>query len=254
MSDFGKNILILSPHPDDEIVACCIAIKHAQKNGSKIYVIHLTNGCPSKDIMWPWKKHLYDKKVKIRKEEAISVAKKLGVEIVGFGNRPSRHLWQNLCEVKREIIDAISKFKIDQLWCPAYEGGHPDHDGINGMISSMRNNISILEFAEYNFCNGEVNSHKFPFTTGTEKIIEFTKEETLFKKECLNIYKSEKLNLNYVKTIRETYRNLHSYDYTKLPHEGTLWYKRFNWVPFPHPSIDRSKPINVCKVIGFFST
>lgn len=253
MTDFGKRILILSPHPDDEIVACCTTIKRAQAEGSKIYVLHLTHGCPAKEIMWPWKRYLYTKKLTTRRQEAERVAAKLGIELLGFGDRPARHLWQNLCDVKKEIVAAISEFEIDQLWCPAYEGGNADHDGLNGMVASMKDNISILEFAEYNFANGRVNSHRFPTPNGTEIQVTLDHEERGFKKRYLKLYVSEQHNLGYVETVRECYRPLANYDYTKLPHEGTLWYKRFDWVPFPHPGVDRTKPMNVCKLIGFFS-
>ena len=45
-----KNILILSAHPDDEIVGTCIFIKRKILEGHKIYILFLTNGVISKDF------------------------------------------------------------------------------------------------------------------------------------------------------------------------------------------------------------
>ncbi len=253
MSEFGKRILILSPHPDDEVVGFCTAIKHAKEEGAKIFLLHLTHGCPPKKVLWPWSRLFYNKRVSTRRQEAERVAEKLDVELVRICDRPARELWRNLCEVKKDIVNAIQNFEIDQLWVPAYEGGNADHDGLNGMVASMRGNISILEFTEYNYSGGKVHSHEFPKPNGTEVCILLSDEDKKMKQECLELYASEQRNLNYVDTHQECYRPLAKYDYTKPAHQGTLWYKRFDWVPFPHPGVDRSKPENVCKVIGFFS-
>ena len=41
---FGQRILILVPHPDDEVVAGCAAIGRAQAAGAKIFALYLTHG------------------------------------------------------------------------------------------------------------------------------------------------------------------------------------------------------------------
>ena len=38
---FGKRILIIIPHPDDEVVGCTAAIARAQAQGARIYAIYL---------------------------------------------------------------------------------------------------------------------------------------------------------------------------------------------------------------------
>jgi hypothetical protein len=37
---------------------------------------------------------------------------------------------------------------------------------------------------------------------------------------------------------RKQFRPLAAYDYSKPPHEGKLWYERFQWVPLRHPRVD----------------
>jgi hypothetical protein len=91
---------------------------------------------------------------------------------------------------------------------------------------------SILEFAEYNFKDSKTNANAFPFPNGTETVLALTKEERALKQEALALYASEQKNLGYVETRRETFRPLAAYDYVKPPHQGTLWYARFHWVPF----------------------
>ena len=80
-------------------------------------------------------------------------------------------------------------------------------------------------------------------------MIELTDAERELKQKVLALYVSEKSNLNYVKTDRESYRPLAAYDYTKPPHPEKLWYTRFQWVPFRHPRVDFTKPAEVSQAI-----
>lgn len=250
MAEFGRHILILVPHPDDEVVACAATIRRAKAEGATIALLFLTHGCIARHTLWPWQRQHYEKNIARRKKEALEAARKLDVEVAGFvAHRPARHLWRNLPGVWTDINRVIGVRDIDQVWVPAYEGGNADHDGLNGLASALRGRVSVLEFAEYNFDGGRANSHHFVQTTGTETVLRLTDEEQRFKKALLSVYYSEQHNLGYVKTEREVYRPLIDYDYTKPPHSGTLWYTRFHWVPFKHPRVDFTKPQEVSEAI-----
>src|SRR5262249_31788593 len=147
---------------------------------------------------------------------------------------------------------AIGQYNIDQLWVPAYEGGNADHDAANAVASLFAPKLKILEFAEYNFAGGRAYSHEFPRPNGSEEVIALTPEEQQKKRALLAAYASEKCNLGYVKTERECFRPLAAYDYSRPPHEGTLWYARFQWVPFRHPRVDFAKPAEVYAAIAAF--
>jgi len=326
---FGSSILILAPHPDDEVVACAAAIGRAQAQGSKIFALYLTNGCIAKETLWPWQRKNYDRTIARRRAEAEQAAKFLGITPAGWSQRPARHLWRHLPEVFAEAQRAIAAHEIDQLWVPAYEGGNADHDALNAVGSlfvdeeqlakriplPLRERIEnlslptsanlgflgegsldegssshpnheenpspslakfapqkmaaltkpnyplpqgerkppVLEFAEYNYANGKAHSQEFPAPNGTEKTLILTPEERRNKQAALEIYASEKQNLNYVRTERECFRPLASYDYSQPPHSGTLWYARFQWVPFRHPRVDFTKPEEVSAAIKKFS-
>ena len=43
-----RRILILAPHPDDEIVACGIAALRARAAGARVFVLYLTTGIPAR--------------------------------------------------------------------------------------------------------------------------------------------------------------------------------------------------------------
>lgn len=96
----------------------------------------------------------------------------------------------------------------------------------------------MFEFAEYNFCGGVPRSHCFPYATGAERVLCLIGEEAAAKRALLALYRSERGNLAHVGVESESLRPLPRHDYTAPPHDGTLFYERFHWVPFRHPRID----------------
>jgi len=249
---FGKRILILVPHPDDEVVACAGAISRAQTEGADIFALYLTHGCIARETLWPWQRKHYMRFVARRRTEAEETAKLLGITSVGWSPRPARHLWRELRAVYDEIRVAIAIHNIDQLWVPAYEGGNADHDGLNAVGSVFLKQLSVLEFAEYNFFDGKAHSQAFPAPNGTEKTLTLTAEEQAQKRAALALYRSEQQNLHYVRTEHECFRPLASYDYSRPPHPGMLWYTRFQWVPFRHPRVDFTKANEISTAIVNF--
>ena len=257
---FGKRILILVPHPDDEIVACAATIARAREAGAQVFALYLTHGCIARDTMWAWERNKYDTVVANRRAEGEVVAAYLGITPVGWSSRPARYLWQELATVDAEVAKAVRTHNIDQLWVPAYEGGNPDHDGLNALAQLYIRGghhglpaLSVLEFTEYNFAGRKAQSQSFPVPNGTETVLVLNADEQRMKRDALALYASEQMNLGYVDVAREAFRPLAAtYDYSKPPHEGKLWYARFNWVPFRHPRVDFTNPADVCAAMTKF--
>jgi len=249
---FGKRILIAVPHPDDEVVGFCATVARARAQGATVYAVYLTNGCIARETLWPWQRRKYEANVIRRLQESVEVARALHITPISYSDRPARHLWSNLDSVYNELSKIIKDYAIDQLWVPAYEGGNADHDALNGIVARLAHKVRVLEFAEYNFAHGKTQAQTFPSPNGTETTIALTPEERAVKKQMLEVYRSEQQNLGYVGLEHESFRPLAAYDYTKPPHEGTLWYARFQWVPFKHPRVDFTKPEHVCWALSAF--
>jgi len=246
---FGRRILILTPHPDDEVVACAAAIGRAKAEGAEIFTLYLTDGCLARKTMWPWSRASHAEAVARRRREGEAAAKQLGVSPTGWMTRSTRRVWRELPEVEAEIRAAIQAIAPDQLWVPAYEGGNPDHDALNALGASFTDHRSVLEFAEYNFFGGRARAQEFPFPRGDEQTIVLTPEERRQKSALLRLYASERGNLNYVGVARECFRPIAAYDYSRPPHPGVLWYTRYQWVPFRHPRVDFTPPDEVSRAI-----
>jgi LmbE family N-acetylglucosaminyl deacetylase len=252
---FGRSILILAPHPDDEVVACFATIGRAKAAGARVSAIFLTHGCVSRQTMWPWARGGYEAVVARRRAEAESVLAELGVEAAGWSDRAARDLWRHLHAAEADIRAAVSQFEVDQIWAPAFEGGNADHDAANAIAGRLAaEGMSVLEFAEYNLAGGRVNSHAFPTLFGHEETLELTLTEQAGKRRALSHYASEGLNLSYVRLERETFRPLPARDYGAPPHPGKLWYARFQWVPFRHPGVDFTQPAAVARALADYQS
>lgn len=249
----GARILILSPHPDDEVVGCCAAIGRAVDDGAEAYVLHLTTGVPAREVLWPWQRAGHAARVARRHDEARRAAGLLGLDgFMAARDVPTRALKAHLDAGRDAILGAIEGFGIDMLWVPAFEGAHQDHDAANAIAATLADRVAVWEFAEYNFVGGAVRAQAFPEPNGTETELRLTEAEIAAKTRALRLYASEAGNLDYVKAARECFRPLAAYDYGRPPHAGTLFYQRFQWVPFRHPRVDFARPDEVYPALGRF--
>jgi LmbE family N-acetylglucosaminyl deacetylase len=240
----GGRILVLAPHPDDEVVGCAAAIARARLRGARVFVLYLTTGLPAAELAWPWHRRSHARRVARRRGEAAEVAARLDVQPVGAGHWPSRSLRLHLHEARALVAARAAACAADTVWVPAYEGGHQDHDAAN-LIASTLAGVQVLEFAEYNACAG-VRSHEFPAITGGELALALTAAEAQRKRALLACYRSERGNLRHVRVERECFRPLPRHDYRRAPHPGTLFYQRFQWIPLHHPRVDDTPPAEVC--------
>jgi len=234
----ARRILVLAPHPDDEVVGCATAIRRARAEGCEIFGLYLTTGVPPLNSLWPWQRGKYRERVARRRTEAVAAASALDIEPLRFSDRPSRSLKMYLHDALAEIRGALRLCGADAVWVPAWEGAHQDHDVANFLGAQIADHLPVLEFAEYNFVGAAVRSQIFPTEIGGETILRLTKEEAVTKRELLALYRSERGNLAHIATEIESFRPLPRHDYATTPHPGKLFRERFHWLPFPHPRID----------------
>jgi LmbE family N-acetylglucosaminyl deacetylase len=245
-----QRVLILAPHPDDEIVACGIAASRARSAGVHVFSLFLTTGVPPREMLWPWQRSGYTAWVKRRQDEALKAAALSGIEPVGFLETPSRCLRHRLDDAAVEIGRAIASSRAEALWVPAFEGAHQDHDTANALAAAFRNRLPVIEFAAYNFAGGTVQPNRFPGPSGRETIIALTAEEAARKQAMLACYRSERANLAHIRVTQESCRPLPAHDYSAPPHAGTLFRERFHWVPFRHPRVDFDPSAAIYDALG----
>ena len=243
-----KNILVIAPHPDDEIVGLGITIKKILKKRNNIVIFFPTNGVIAMNQMWFWTRHNYIKNLSERISEMKSSLKQLGIENFFLQDIPTRTLKDHIKETYLKISNLIKKNKIDTIFCPAYEGGHQDHDVTNFICSKFKKKLMVFEFAEYNYFKRKINTNEFVDKTTSETNLILNENERLEKQELLNIYNSEKKNLSFLSILKESYRELIDYNYALPPHTGTVFYRRFSYFSW-HPRVDSDNPNVICEVL-----
>jgi N-acetylglucosamine malate deacetylase 1 len=245
-----RRVLILAPHPDDEIVASGIVAARARADGASVAVFYLTTGVPPKEALWSWQQRRYADRVARRREEAARAAALLGLDQVGQLDIPSRRLTHHLDRATAVIGDAIATTVATELWVPAFEGAHQDHDAANAVAAGFRERLPVWEFAAYNFAGGRVSSNRFWDARGGVIEAHSTPEEIVLKRRALALYASERGNLRHIAMREEAYRPLPQYDYGTAPHPGPLFRERFQWVPFRHPRIDFAHSAEIYEILG----
>jgi N-acetylglucosamine malate deacetylase 1 len=248
-----QRILLLVPHPDDEVVGCAVALKTAIAAGAQVFAIYLTTGVPAREALWPWQRPGHGDFIQRRLAEAREVAGVLGLHPIVFQPWPSRSLRSHLADAMKLVEAAIAEHRIDELWAPAWEGAHQDHDAANLLASRFEAKIRTREFAEYNFMGGKVRSGVFAHAAGNEETRQLTEEESSWKRSLIARYESERGNLAHIKAQTESLRDLPAHDYGKPPHEGRLFWTRFHWVPFRHPRVDFDRPEDVYGALARFT-
>ncbi len=253
----GSRILILVPHPDDEIVGCTAAIARARAAGRDVFALYLTTGIAPAETQWCWQRAGQAARVRRRRDEAWRVADRLGLRPLEYLDWPARTLRLHLDDVSARVARVLADpaLAIDTVWAPAYEGGHQDHDVTNMLASTFAGDadgVRVLEFAEYNFRNGAVRWHEFVAPSHDDVVLVLTAEERQLKADMLDAYGSERANLRHVEIGRERFRPLARYDYSRPPHASPLFYERFQWIPFRHPRVDFTSPAEICGAMARF--
>ncbi len=256
---FGQRILVLVPHPDDEVGGAAIAIRRVVAEGATVILLDLTHGRPPQESQWPWNRgDIYRLRVEQRRSEAAAAARALGVQRIADDGLPARRLRHILPVTSSRVFAALDAHDIDTIWAPAYDGAHPDHAATNAIAAALaraRPDLSVWEFAEYNNAGGRKQANAFPDNRGYEIELAATPEEARWKSAVLGLYRSEAFNRGNVADggpPKESFRPLPRHDYARPPHAGRLFYERFHWVPFRMPWIDSTRGAEVSAAIVTF--
>lgn len=146
----GKNVLVLSPHPDDEIIGCGGTLIRMLEEGSKVSVVQLTDGSDSSAL----KDSPEDIRKTIRLKEAKVVAENLGFAELLLFNETDSHLKCTTNTVKK-LSDILNRIHPNVIFVPFINDTHPDHIVANEILSKSLES-STLNLSEVNVLSYEV--------------------------------------------------------------------------------------------------
>jgi LmbE family N-acetylglucosaminyl deacetylase len=117
-----NKILVIAPHPDDEVLGCGGLIKKASERGDEVYVLVISRGTP---------KFYSDDKILNVRNEAMKAHKILGVTETAFLDFHAPELdVTNKAEISREISKFISQWNVSELYLPHRGDIHHDHRAV----------------------------------------------------------------------------------------------------------------------------
>jgi LmbE family N-acetylglucosaminyl deacetylase len=114
------NILVIAPHPDDDVIGCGGTLSHLAASGQQITILYLTSGDAGDATVE--KKILSD----IRESEAEKACAILGISSYEFLHFPDGNIQENE-ETLTIITEKIRQYQPGVLFIPHENDGHRDH-------------------------------------------------------------------------------------------------------------------------------
>ena len=145
----GENVLVISPHPDDEIIGCGGTLIKMLKEGVSVSVVQLTDGSNTSELK-DSPEHI---RKTIRLEEAEVVAKNLGFSELFLFKEPDSHLECTIDNVKK-LADILNRLDPKVIFIPFINDTHPDHIVSNEILRKS------LEFSSMNLEHVNVLSYE----------------------------------------------------------------------------------------------
>jgi len=142
LPEAGDTILVFSPHPDDETIACGGYIIESINIGAEVYIVLITDGN---------RRSLKD----LRYVEFENATSMMGVpkENLVYLNYPdSRLAFLNPQELKEILAEQIEKFQPNILFYPHPDDAHRDHSTagkiIEEILQEMKEKVEVMEYLE----------------------------------------------------------------------------------------------------------
>jgi LmbE family N-acetylglucosaminyl deacetylase len=182
----NNNVLIIAPHPDDEILGCGGIIKKLTSKGDKVSILVVTRG----------KKELYsDAKIDNVRQEAKNAHKILGVYETHFLDFPAPDLdLVSLAELSVALARVIKEFEIDTIFLPHHGDIHHDHRAVfkAGLVAARPvKDQSVKRIFLYETLSETEWSAPFGYDTFIPTYFVNISDVFAFKLEAMKCFKSQ---------------------------------------------------------------
>ncbi len=115
-----KKVLILSPHPDDDVIGCGGTLQLYKSRGAEVTSVYLTDGRKG------GRRITGDELVAVRREEARRAAGILGIDRLVFLDNRDGELEPSFKTVS-EVSDILGEIRPEAVFLPFFTDNHADH-------------------------------------------------------------------------------------------------------------------------------
>ena len=216
----NKKVLLISPHPDDEVFGCGGTLTLLKRNNCTIRIVVVTDGGKGD----PLNKH-GGMVCALRRQEVIAAMALLDIKDICFLMEPDGELDVTLASVKKKLDDVYNDFKPDWVFTPSLYETHRDHVGVGY--------LTILHWIERGF-QERVFCYELWGALPTNVLVDITAVIDT-KKKLIGQYKIPLSYLEYFSPIMglAAYRGLllgdakitrYAEAFLELPRSGEIYY------------------------------
>lgn len=223
-----KNILVIAPHADDEIIGCAGFIQECIKNNIHIYVLCVTVE-DERSVVQP----TYESGENIRILECNEVKKFLGYNFVEYLRIPERSYFNNqkyIDKLKCKICELMSSFDIDTVFIPNYYDKNPDHRYICSIsIEAIKDHLSNMK--SYPESLKSIFLYEVWGPTNATHYYALSNNQYQNKLISMGLYKTQMNAVNYCQII-ETINRLRVADFKAIRNKKKLASNHFDYMEF----------------------
>ena len=225
-----SRILIISPHPDDEVIGAGSRLLHL--NGAA--VVQVTDGSP-RDL-----RDGHANGFTTREDYAAARRAELRAALALAGRFETIHLdipdqeaSLHLAQLTHTLAELFTRLVPEIILTVPYEGGHPDHDAtafaVHNALHLSCSPARIVEMTAYHNSPRGCTYSEFLNPTSNESVFHLTPSERAFKQRMFDCFKTQFPVLQWFPIGIEKFRFAPHYDFTLAPHPGSLYYELFPW-------------------------
>jgi LmbE family N-acetylglucosaminyl deacetylase len=136
----GGHVMVIAPHPDDEVIGCGGTVCRHVAAGDPVSVIYLTRGESSRG--YPWLSPA--EKQATRQQEALDSCSILGVRDTLFLDGADGNLSdaQVMAELSKKVAGAVAARRPKVIYVPHADDNHADHIAANRMVLDLAAGMS----------------------------------------------------------------------------------------------------------------
>lgn len=139
----GLRILVVAPHPDDDLIGCGGSMAMHLKKGNEVFVIYVTNGDAECRQFQP------DDFTKIRKEETLKAGRCLGLKAENLFFLDEKPWRLNEERIRFKLLDLVRRIRPDVCYIPHAADSHLDHQIVSRAALDAINMAPSKWFRQY---------------------------------------------------------------------------------------------------------
>jgi N-acetylglucosamine malate deacetylase 1 len=147
---FGRSVLVVAPHQDDETIGCGGALALQVRAQASAYVVMLQDGADGHADLGLARQDL----VALRNEESRRAAAVIGMEPPRFLNHAD--LAGAFPQAVDEVRSILKERSVDAVFVPFFLDAHPDHRTANYILgealSGIDGNVRVFGYEVWGLC------------------------------------------------------------------------------------------------------